>query len=113
MNTKRITSILAVFCTLLFFTGSVSFAWPVPDTGQTKCYSNIQEIPCPQPGKPFYGQDAQYTINPRSYSDLGNGIVLDNVTGLEWQQATAPGTYNWEEANTYCTTLTLGGYNDW
>jgi hypothetical protein len=32
-----------------------------------------------------------------------------------WQQATAPGTYNWEEALTYCENLTLpaGGYSDW
>ena len=27
--------------------------------------------------------------NPKSYTDLGNGTVRDNVTGLEWQQATS------------------------
>jgi hypothetical protein len=32
-------------------------AYQLPDTGQNKCY-NTQEIPCPQPGEPFYGQDA-------------------------------------------------------
>jgi hypothetical protein len=90
-----------------------TFAAPIPDTGQTKCYNNITEIPCPAPGEPFYGQDAQYGINTQFYSDLGNGIIRDNVTGLEWQQATAPGIYNWEQANTYCDSLTLGGYSDW
>ena len=85
----------------------------LPDTGQTKCYNNSAEIPCPQPGQPFYGQDAQYGPNHQSYTDLGNGIVKDNVTGLEWQQATAPGTYTWQEAINYCENLTLGGYDDW
>jgi hypothetical protein len=87
----------------------------VPDTGQTKCYNSSTEIPCPQPGQPFYGQDAQYGPNIQSFTDLGNGIVRDNVTGLEWQQATVPGTYTWAQAITYCENLVLpaGGYSDW
>ena len=51
--------------------------------------------------------------NPQSYTDLGNGIVRDNVTGLEWQQATAPGTYTWQQAIDYCNNLSLGGKDDW
>jgi hypothetical protein len=70
-------------------------------------------ITCPQPGQDFYGQDALYGPNLQSYTDLGNGIIRDNVTGLEWQQATAPGTYTWDQANTYCENLILGGYTDW
>jgi len=74
-----------------------SFATPVPDTGQTKCYNNTVEIPCPSPGQPFYGQDAQYDTSPQSYSKLdasGNDLpesttswsmVRDNVTGLIWE----------------------------
>jgi hypothetical protein len=30
-----------------------------------------------------------------------------------WQKATAPGTYTWEQALTYCENLTLGGHSDW
>ena len=82
----------SVIIALALVLPNMAFATPVPDTGQTKCYNNTVEIPCPQPGEPFYGQDAQYGPNPHSYTDLGNGIVRDNVTGLEWQQATAPGT---------------------
>ena len=78
------------FLTLTLFYPCVSFATPVPDTGQTKCYDNTQEISCPQPGEPFYGQDAQYTTNPHSYTDLENGVIQDNVTGLMWQKYTAP-----------------------
>lgn len=56
------------------------------DTGQTKCYNNTAEIPCPNPGQPFYGQDAQYTGPSRSYTVLRGGtMVQDNVTGLVWE----------------------------
>ncbi len=47
--------------------------WPVPDTGQTKCYDNTTEIICPQPGQPFYGQDASYSINTPAYTKLAAG----------------------------------------
>ncbi|MBI9085424.1 MAG: DUF1566 domain-containing protein [Desulfobacterales bacterium] len=103
------------------------FAGPVPDTGQTKCYNATVEIPCPQPGEAFYGQDAQYKGPVRSYSKLGqNGVTLpdsatqaegwimtrDNVTGLIWEVKTnkdgtknyanpndADNTYNWYDSN--------------
>ena len=32
------------------------------------------------------GDPAERICNPKSYTDLGNGIVRDNVTGLEWVQ---------------------------
>ncbi len=48
-----------------------------------------------------------------SYTDLGGGVVKDNATGLIWQQATAPGTYTWQQALEYCANLSLGGYDDW
>ncbi len=47
------------------------------------------------------------------YTDLDNGIIRDSVSGLEWQQATAAGTYNWGQALDYCDNLDLGGYHDW
>jgi hypothetical protein len=72
-------------------------AWPVPDTGQLKCYDNNSEIFCPEPGENFYGQDGSYLINPPSFTKLdseGNNLadsaaswvmVRDNVTGLIWE----------------------------
>ena len=45
--------------------------------------------------------------------DNKNGTVTDTDTGLMWQQATAPGTYTWDGAISYCVNLTLGGYSDW
>ncbi|MHB1348247.1 MAG: YbhB/YbcL family Raf kinase inhibitor-like protein [Desulfobulbaceae bacterium] len=70
-----------------------------PDTGQTTCYDAAGTLlnPCPAPGQPFYGQDAQYAGPARSYTKLdinGNDLpesapswamVRDNVTGLIWE----------------------------
>jgi hypothetical protein len=81
-----------------------ALAGPIPDTGITKCYNNTEEIPCPQPGEPFYGQDGNYIINPPSYTKLdahGNDLpdsatewvmVRDNVTGLIWEVKTDDGS---------------------
>jgi hypothetical protein len=82
----------------VIFVGFPVFAGSVPDTGQTTCYDdNGNVITCPNPGQRFYGQDANYTIKPPSYSKLdGSGNVLpvsatsfamvrDNVTGLNWE----------------------------
>jgi hypothetical protein len=73
----------------------------VPDTGVTKCYDDVGNvITCPSPGQALYGQDANYTINPPSYTKLdsqGNALsdsatswamVRDNVTGLIWEVKT-------------------------
>jgi len=48
-----------------------------------------------------------------NYVDNGNGTVTDISTGLMWQQDTAPDTYNWQEALSYCEDLTLAEYDDW
>ncbi len=102
-------------------------AFNLPDTGQTKCYDNEKEIPCPGPGQPFYGQDAQYTSNPMSFTKLdsnGNPLpdsatswetVKDNNTGLIWQKSddqNATGR-TWQQAVDYCESLNLGNKTDW
>jgi hypothetical protein len=102
---------------VLFVLPFIASAGTLPDTGQTKCYGDSRFYydlnPCPQPGEDCYGQDANYAPrNPHSYTDLGNGIVRDNVTGLEWQQDTH-GTYTWQQAIDYCENLMYAGYNDW
>ncbi len=61
----------------------------LPDTGQLQCYDNLRQIECPRPGKPFYGQDANYVINPPRYFVKkvdGKDMVKDLVTGLIWQK---------------------------
>ncbi len=105
--TTRYSRIMLCLCLfLLMLTAPALALQPFPDTGQTKCYNNnrSEEIPCPAPGEPFYGQDAQYQPRlPRHYTKLGVGDVelppdalhfddggpwvmtRDNVTGLIWE----------------------------
>ncbi len=47
------------------------------------------------------------------FVDNGDGTVTDTATGLMWQQTTAPGTYTWQEALSYCEGLSLAGHTDW
>jgi hypothetical protein len=124
-------------CTLLLALSCFALATPIPDTGQTACYDNLQEIPCPAPGEPFYGQDAQYPCNPQSYTKLdkhGNDLpalapwpwamVRDNVTGLIWEMKTENGSihhweywYKWYAAKHFFIPLLnlmrFGGFSDW
>jgi hypothetical protein len=101
------------------------YAWPIPDTGQTKCYDNSNaEIPCPLPGEPFYGQDGNYLINQPSYTKLGSAgealpddatswaMVRANMTGLIWENKTSDGTiHDGGKTFTWCDTnpATNGG----
>ena len=96
---KRSVALIAVIGMCLINFSAQLHAWPVPDTGQQKCYdAEGNEIdPCPQSGEPFYGQDANYVINPMSYTKLdANGkelkddaaewaMVRDDLTGLIWE----------------------------
>jgi hypothetical protein len=123
-NNMKKTWVNAFGFIILMFT-AVVFAAPVPDTGQTKCYDAAGTvITCPSPGQALYGQDANYSINPMSYTKLNAiGIALpdsatswvmvkDNVTGLIWEMKNnmdgvenysdphdADNTYNWYDSN--------------
>ena len=127
--------------TALYLISLSSIAWavdcPIPDTGQTGCYNDEEEITCPSPGQDFYGQDANYApCNPHSYTKLdetGNNLsdaatnwvmVRDNVTGLIWEVKTdddsvrdRDNTYNWQDAqDVFIAALNseeFGGYDDW
>ncbi len=93
---------------------TAKLTYPVVDTGQTACYDGEgEEITCPGTGEAFAGQDAQYAGLQPSYTDNGDGTVTDNVTGLVWQQVPANSGLNYQEAETYCESLVLGGYDDW
>ena len=82
-------------CLLILMMLAIVHSFPVPDTGQTKCYNDSGEIPCPAEGQALYGQDGNYTINPPSYTNLdasGNDLpdaaadqvmVGNNVSGLK------------------------------
>ena len=74
-----------------------------PDTGQT---SNLV-------GSAGDGEDSDYLINAPSYTDNGDGTTTDDNTGLMWQQQDDGSTYNYANAGTYCSTLSLAAHTDW
>ena len=71
----------------------------LPDTGQNTSYTNT------------FGEDNDYSINPQKFS-VKNGIVVDSITTLMWQQADG-GEMLFDNAKNYCDTFTLGAYTDW
>ena len=88
-------------------------------TGQSKCY-HVEEISCPESEEDFYGQDAQYaaqglcmehSFTVKTFSN--QNVVLDNNTGLMWQQKSPSEKYTWDDAKTYCSDLTYAGFDDW
>ncbi len=103
--------LISIIAAGLFFVISISFIYPyrsyaawqmqdLPDTGQTTSYTST------------FGEDADYTINPPSYTDNGDTLT-DEVTELMWQQNEVLTTTTAATASTYCDDLSLGGYSDW
>lgn len=72
----------------------------LPDTGQTNSYTTT------------FGEDHDYSINPPSFTNNGNGTITDNVTGLMWKQAD-DGEMIYENAAPFCDALSYAGYTDW
>lgn len=52
--------------------------------------------------------------NLEHYTDNGDGTVIDNVTGLLWQQdVSSTKAYTWNDAISYCSELILAGQEGW
>ena len=86
--------------------------YPIVGTGQTKCYDDRKAIPCPQPGQPFYGQDAQHPARPPAYRDNRDGTITDLNTGLMWVQARGA-KLTWDNAAAGAAACRVGGHSDW
>lgn len=99
---KKTVFLGLLFCNCIFLFGqSVSKTIQLlPDTGQTTSYTTT------------FGEDHDYLINNPSFTNNNNGTILDNVTGLMWQQVDG-GQMTHENAIVYCNNLVLGGYSDW
>jgi len=87
-------------------------AYLIIGTGQAKCYNNFGEIPPPQPGQPFFGQDAQFPGPAPSYKDNGDGTVCDLNTGLIWVKARGR-KVTWDEAVANAASCRIGHFSDW
>ncbi len=72
-------------------------------TGQTTSYKDYD--------------DGYYQKGLATNFTRGSDIVIDNITGLQWQDdekiKTEAIDKTWNDAKTYCDNLTLGGYDDW
>lgn len=89
--------------------------YTIVDTGQQVSYSNDEVIALPEPDDNFFGQDANYIINPPSYTDSHNGTITDNVTGLIWQKEMGD-KLTAEDAQREVNNINnkkLGGFSDW
>jgi hypothetical protein len=131
MSGKENMVIIIPFLGILWFTGcfappavraddyvnnQAEYPTVVPDTGQVRCYDTHKEIPCPEPGEPFYGQDASYSINAPIYklvNQNGVEIIDDQTTGLSWQRTPDDEQRIWNDAIDYTDSLELSGLTDW
>ncbi len=121
MNTLKTHCAATALC-LIGAGAAFAAPYPVPDTGQTACYDETNEIACPAAGEAFHGQDAQVDGTPMSYTDNGDGTVTDNVTGLMWVKSpdlngdgkiTAEDKLSYEDALAFAESYQLAGHDDW
>jgi len=101
-------------------------------TGQTKCYNATAEVSCPASPSGtgeeynFFGQDAGYAVNDaketcipqsgykvKTPDSADQKVVVDNSTGLMWQQTIPSATFTWYDAVNHCADLEYAGYSDW
>ncbi|MCI5223663.1 MAG: DUF1566 domain-containing protein [Candidatus Electrothrix sp. AR4] len=122
-TTRPIRTLLALSLALFLSDATLGHAdYTVVDTGQTSCFGLDNAISCPSAGSDFFGQDAQYDGKTPSYTDNGNGTIMDNNTGLQWQQTSDSDgdgiidyndKMNQAQANSYCQNLVLANQDDW
>ncbi|MBO4441859.1 DUF1566 domain-containing protein, partial [bacterium] len=91
-------------------------------TGQTSCYNESSSMTCPTSSSAdFYGQDAQHTSKCTVQSFTAGtgaqaGTVIDNNTGLVWEQSSSTEKYSWDNAQNHCNDLNTsnyGGKSNW
>lgn len=64
----------------------------------------------------FYKEAMEsYNLDDHMLKNIALGIYVDNKAGLMWQDNDAVKTkkLKWSDADKYCSTLNLGGYNNW
>lgn len=104
--------ILLVFLAVITGKAVAEVTYSVVGTGQTNCYNNTGEIDCPQPGQPFYGQDAQHRGIAPAYRNNGDGTISDLNTGLMWVKDRGS-KVTWDESVSGASACRIGGYSDW
>ncbi len=108
-----ISGVLVLLSLGLISQESSGFTYIIPDTNQEIFYDSVTAMEPPDPGDPFFGQDAEYQGLQQAYLNNGDGTVTDLVTGLMWQQNAADEKMSWDEAMAGADTCSTGGYADW
>ena len=102
-------------------TTTTGLTYTIVDTAQTTCYNSTTGVEITCSGT---GYDGDYSGNQPSYTVSSSGnIVTDNITSLMWTQSSdldGDGNYtdyddkrSYDDAISYCSDLTLDGYDDW
>lgn len=91
---------------------NISNTYNIVDTGVQDFYNNTAIVSSPTQDNTFYGQDASYIGNQPSFTDIGDGTISDNVTGLMWEQDMGS-KISYNDAFAKAENSTLGGYTDW
>jgi len=100
--------------TATFASGGIGKVRVMPDSQSITCIDGTQELTCPTSAGTWHGQDGDYTINYPSVS-TSTGIVIDNLTGLVWEQTYVSGVTQ-AAAVAHCTTLSenaFAGRTNW
>ncbi|MFO7722244.1 MAG: DUF1566 domain-containing protein [Bacteroidales bacterium] len=109
----KITAMITIAFGLHSAVTGQTLTYPIAGTGQANAYHNSGIITLPQPGQPFYGQNANYPGQAPSYTDNGDGTVTDQATGLMWMQNDNGTAVLWEDALSYAENFSFAGYDDW
>ncbi len=94
-------NIVATDAILVIVESATEIFLKLPKTGQTISYANYD--------------DGNYTAGADSNFSKNMNVVVDNSTGLMWQDDinTTTYKYNWIEANNNCNNLNLNLFDDW
>jgi len=122
----RLVAVLACFMSSALPSFAESLQSQVPLTGQTKCYDTESGVVVPCAGT---GQDGEFQMGvpwptprftkPDGTTPInGNVVVIDQLTGLMWANASMPvGKTSWGIANSVIAQMNVGagtfGYTDW
>jgi Protein of unknown function (DUF1566) len=78
---------------------------PAPKDGGQPANGALEWAQWPMPNPASAGLPNAQSYDTTSFG----GVVLDLITGLQWQQAVDENSHTWDGASTYCSDLTLGG----
>lgn len=108
---KRYLKFLAILSVAILANNAHAYhQYTIASTGQDTCWNSTgYQITCPVQGQPYYGSDGSIKTPAMSFTDNGDGTILDNNTGLYWQKVDSPNDMSHGNASAYCSASTTGG----